>query len=50
MQCEDPNSTIGRVCTAMMKGLGKAEKVDADASGAAATPPADTTKPAAPKP
>jgi membrane protein required for colicin V production len=55
LQCEDPNSAIGRVCSAMMKGLGKGEKVDAaDASGA--TPPAGTpesdgaAKPAAPKP
>jgi membrane protein required for colicin V production len=55
LQCEDTNSAIGRVCAAMMKGLGKGEKVDAaDASGATppgpAEPDAGAAKPAAPKP
>jgi membrane protein required for colicin V production len=54
LQCDDPNSPIERVCTAMMKALGKGEKVDAaDASGAPApTAPADaeTPKPAGTKP
>jgi membrane protein required for colicin V production len=55
LQCDDANSAIGRVCSVMMKGLGK--KVDAaDASGAAATQPgtpdpdSGADKPAAPKP
>ncbi|MBV9568424.1 MAG: CvpA family protein [Hyphomicrobiales bacterium] len=52
LQCEDPTSAMGRVCAAMMKGLGKGEKVDAaDASGAAppgpAEPDAGAPKPAA---
>jgi membrane protein required for colicin V production len=53
LQCEDANSAIGRVCSAMMKGLGKGEKVDAaDASGtpAPAEPDGSAPKPAAPKP
>jgi membrane protein required for colicin V production len=45
LQCDDPNSAMGRFCSAMMKALGKQEKVDsADASG---TPPAES---GAPKP
>lgn len=53
LQCDDANSAIGRVCAAMMKGLGKGDKVDAaDASGAPAAAPTDpeAPKPAAPKP
>ncbi|MBV9751312.1 MAG: hypothetical protein JO188_02215 [Hyphomicrobiales bacterium] len=50
LQCEDPASAMGRVCAAMMKGLGKGEKVDAaDASGAATPGPAEPDT-AAPKP
>lgn len=50
LQCEDPASAMGRVCAAMMKGLGKGEKVDAaDASGAAAPGPAEPDA-GAPKP
>jgi membrane protein required for colicin V production len=41
---------MGRVCAAMMKGLGKGEKVDAaDASGAASPGPAEPDA-GAPKP
>jgi membrane protein required for colicin V production len=52
LQCEDANSAMGRICSAMMKALGKQEKVDAaDASGAPA-PPAAAGAPdaSAPKP
>jgi len=55
LQCDDPNSAIGRVCSVMMKGLGKGAKVDAaDATNAAPPPATDADtgapKPAAPKP
>jgi membrane protein required for colicin V production len=51
LQCEDANSAMGRICSAMMKALGKPDKVDAaDASGAPPAPDPGSPRPAeAPK-
>ena len=50
LQCDDTTSPLSRVCAAMMKALGKGEKVDAaDAAGAAA-PAAPADPDSGPKP
>jgi membrane protein required for colicin V production len=50
LQCDDPNSALGRVCTAMLKGLGRVDKSDADAAPAGTPPAAPAPAPAGPPP